>query len=279
MPFFEHDGIRFHYQTAGGGTPLVFTHGLTGNLENARDLTGEMPGYRQVFWDARGHGRTSPAGPAGGFSFDVLARDLAALLDHLQIERAVVGGISMGAGISAKFAILNPDRVRALILVRPAWLTEPLPEGLELMPVAAAYMEQFGMEQGRERFVQSPGYLSLLASQPDTAAALSEQFVTEAAFERRGRLTGIPGDAPIRAWGEVEGLRIPALVIGCEPDYLHPLSFARAWAERLPCGRFAQVPAKSAGFELYAGAVRQHIAEFLSSHRRDPESVISPACR
>jgi len=265
MPFFEHDGIRFHYQTAGSGTPLVFTHGLTGNLGNARDLTGDMPGYRQAFWDARGHGSTSPAGPAGGFSFDVFARDLAALLDLLEIERAVVGGVSMGAGVSTKFAILNPDRVRALILVRPAWLIEPLPEGLELMPVAAGYMEEFGMEQGREGFVQSGGYRSLLASQPDTAAALSEQFLAEAAFERRGRLTGIPGDAPIRAWSEVESLRIPALVIGCEPDYVHPLSFAKVWAERLPRGRFAQVPAKSAGFEPYADAVRQHIAGFLSS--------------
>ncbi|MFN0169479.1 MAG: alpha/beta fold hydrolase [Bryobacteraceae bacterium] len=265
MPFLEHDGIRFHYDASGQGPRLVFAHGLTGNMEHARELIGTVPGYRQVFWDARGHGETSPAGPANGFAFDVFATDLAALLDHLEIDRAVVGGISMGAAVSARFAVRYPERVRGLILVRPAWLTEPLPEGLQLMPVVAGYLERFGQEKGCELFVQSAEYQSLLARQPETAAALREQFFAEAALERRGRLTGIPGDAPIQRWSEVEDLRIPSLVLGNEPDYVHPISFARIWAERLPLGRFVQVPAKSAGFEPHALAVRQHVAGFLTT--------------
>lgn len=265
MPFLEHDGIRFHYDFTGAGPGLAFAHGLTGNMEHARELIGTVPGYRQVFWDARGHGKTSPAGPVKGFAFDVFAQDLAALLDRLEIQQAVVGGISMGAAVSARFAIRYPERVRGLILVRPAWLTEPLPGGLEMMPVAGQYLERFGEENGCDLFVQSAAYQSLLARQPETAAALREQFFAEAALERRGRLTGIPGDAPIRSWSEVENLRIPALVLGNEPDYVHPISFARIWAERLPLGRFVQVPAKSAGFEPHALAVRQHVAGFLTS--------------
>lgn len=265
MPFLEHDGIRFHYDITGDGPALVFSHGLTGSIENARELIGTVPGYRQVFWDARGHGKTVPAGPASGFAFGVFAQDLAALLDHAGIQRAVVGGISMGAAISTRFAIRYPDRVRALILVRPAWMTEPLPEGLELMPEVAKSMDRFGPEEGCEVFVRSAAYQSLLARQPETAKVLREQYFAESAFERRGRLTGIPGDAPIRRWSEVENLRIPALVIGNEPDYVHPISFARTWAERLPGGGFVEVPAKATAFEPHAIAVRDHVSRFLQS--------------
>ncbi len=83
MPLLERDGIRFYYEVSGDGPPLVFCHGLTGNLEQPKQLLGEFPGFRLIVWDARGHGETQPAGPAEHFNFDTFARDLAALLDDL----------------------------------------------------------------------------------------------------------------------------------------------------------------------------------------------------
>ena len=265
MPFFEHDAIRFHYELAGEGPLLVFCHGLTGNLEQVRELIGSISGIRQLFWDARGHGQTTPAGPAEGFAFDAFARDLEALLDHLAIERAVIGGVSMGAAVSTRFAIRNPDRVGGLILVRPAWLTEPLPEGLRLFPTVAGYLERLEANEGCRLLEDSADFQALREQSPDAASGLRDQFFQEDGRERRERLRGIPGDAPIRNWSEVENLRIPALVIGNEPDYVHPLSYAKAWAERLPLGRFELVPAKAAGFEPYAQAVSQHVKAFLNS--------------
>ena len=100
---------------------------------------------------------------------------------------------------------------------------------------------------------------------PEAAAVLRDQFFQERALERRGRLIGIPRDAPIRDWKEVEGLRVPALVVGNEPDRVHPLSYAVTWAERMPLGRFVQAPAKSANFEQHAQAVRAHVSAFLKS--------------
>jgi pimeloyl-ACP methyl ester carboxylesterase len=265
MPYLEHDGIRFHYETSGEGPALVFSHGLTGSLENARDVLGTVPGYRQILWDARGHGKSEPAGPANGFAFDVFAQDLAALLDHLSISTAIVGGISMGAAVSTRFAIRYPGRVRGLILVRPAWLTEPSPEGLRLMPAIADYLEQFGPHEGRRCLEASEAYQKLLEQSPDTAAGLRDQFYLPQSLERRQRLRAIPGDTPVRHWEEVANLLVPTLVIGNEPDYVHPLSYAHTWAERLPLGRFALVPAKSADFAVHALEVRREIAAFLSS--------------
>lgn len=257
MPFLEHDKIRFHYELSGEGRLLVFCHGLTGSLENARDAFGVFPGHLQIFWDARGHGATAPFGPLNGYSFDGFAQDLAAILDHLNIRDAVIGGISMGAAVSARFAIRYPARVRGLVLVRPAWLTEPLPEGLRLFPLAAGLMERYGAQRGLELFDQQF---------PDADATLREQFLLKDAAERRSRLVGIPGDTPIRDWAEVANLQMPALVIGNEPDDVHPLAYAIEWAKRLPHARFVQVPAKSAGFEPYAHAVHHHVAEFLKEN-------------
>jgi hypothetical protein len=58
---------------------------------------------------------------------------------------------------------------------------------------------------------------------------------------------------------------MPALVVGNEPDFVHPLSFARIWAERLPRGRFAQVPSKLIDFDRHAEAFRICFSEFLKS--------------
>jgi len=121
MPIFEHDSIRFHYEVHGEGHPLVVCHGLTGDLSAPKDLLGEFPGVRLIFLDARAHGKTEPLGPATKLCFKQFASDLYALLDHLKIDRAIVGGISMGAGIAARFAIDFPKSVAGLILVRPAW--------------------------------------------------------------------------------------------------------------------------------------------------------------
>jgi pimeloyl-ACP methyl ester carboxylesterase len=273
MPFLEHDGIQFYYELSGEGPPLVLCHGLTGNLENPKELFGWIPGYRQLVWDARGHGKTRPAGPASHFNFEVFARDLAALLDHLGIEEAVAGGVSMGAAVSAKFALLYPERVRGLLLIRPAWLTEPLPEGLRLYPVAADYIARFGPEKGAQSFRALPEYQSMAAQYPDAAANLLAQFFEDSALDRRCRLEGIPNNAPIRNWEEVAALRMPVLVVGNEPDLVHPLAYARAWAEHLPHARFVQVPPKSVDVELYAQSVRAHVVEFLASLNLSKENV------
>jgi pimeloyl-ACP methyl ester carboxylesterase len=265
MPTFDRDGIQFYYEVRGEGRALVLTHGLTGNLEHMKELIADTPGYRQIFWDQRGHGRTNPVGPAAGFRFETFAEDLAALLAHLGVRECVAAGVSMGAAVSVRYAIRYPERACALILIRPAWLIEPLPEGLRLFPRVAELLERYGPDGGCRRLEALPEYLALRARFPDAADALRAQFSETQALERSLRITGIPNDAPLRDWNEVAQLAMPALVIGNEPDYVHPRSYATTWAERLPNGRYVEVPAKLAGFEPYARAVRHALGEFLQS--------------
>src|SRR5437773_1155586 len=122
MPFFALDGLSFHYREAGEGTPFVFQHGLGGDVNQPFGLFSPPPGLRLLAFDCRAHGETRPLGDPVKLSLASFAEDLLIFLDHLGIERAVVGGISMGAAVALNFVLRFPGRSLGLVLSRPAWL-------------------------------------------------------------------------------------------------------------------------------------------------------------
>jgi len=265
MPIFEHDGIRFHYEVIGEGQPLVMCHGLTGDLIAPKDLLGEFPGCRLVFLDARAHGKTEPVGPESKLCFKQFAVDLHTLLEHLKIDQAVVGGISMGAGIAARFAIDFPSSVTGLVLVRPAWCDTPSPENLKWCPLLAQLFDQHGSEKWRQAYGEHPAFQELQKADPVQHDSFQKEFEKPLAIERRERLVRIPGDCSIRNWQEVESLEVPALVIGNEKDTLHPFSMAEAWAAHLRHGQLECVATKSIDFQRHTQDVRSCVRSFLKT--------------
>jgi len=112
------NGIEINYETHGAGTPLVLAHGYTASLDMWREQAPALSAdYRLVIYDTRGHGDTTA--PADLSRYDI-ARDYVAdqlaLMDHLGVERAYVGGLSMGGMIAQEFALQHPGRVQALLL-------------------------------------------------------------------------------------------------------------------------------------------------------------------
>jgi 3-oxoadipate enol-lactonase len=108
--------------TGGDGPAVVLSHGfLTDQSMFAPQVKALAPEFRVVTWDQRGHGwdQSGHGGtPARGpFSYWDSARDLLALLDHLGVQRAVLGGLSQGGFVSLRAALLAPGRVRGLILI------------------------------------------------------------------------------------------------------------------------------------------------------------------
>ena len=117
MPVAEVRGQRLHYEdTGGGGLPLVLSHGFLQDCEmfdaQARDLGSH---HRLIRWDQRGHGRT--VSTRESFTYWDSADDLAALLDHLGVEHAVIGGMSQGGFVSLRFALGYPQRTAGLVLI------------------------------------------------------------------------------------------------------------------------------------------------------------------
>src|ERR1700677_4890139 len=121
------DFVDLSGQQAGEGCsaapPFVLLHGLTATrryvVMDSRVL--ERSGQRVISYDARGHGRSTPASDHSAYEYERLARDLRAVLDSLDIDRAVLVGASMGAHTIVSFALSHPERVAGLGLITPAY--------------------------------------------------------------------------------------------------------------------------------------------------------------
>jgi len=111
------NGIEMYYETDGSGEPLLLLHGGTGCHENwahaGRDLFAHE--YSLILPDARGHGRTT--NPQKTITHRQCALDTLALLDHLGVRECRAIGLSMGGNILLHMATLEPERVRAMVLV------------------------------------------------------------------------------------------------------------------------------------------------------------------
>ena len=117
MPFAEIDGQRICFADSGGdGPPIILSHGfLMDQHMFAPQVAALSPEFRVITWDERGFGSTEFDGEP--FTYWDSARDCLGLLDHLGIERAVLGGMSQGGFLSLRAALLAPERVRALVLI------------------------------------------------------------------------------------------------------------------------------------------------------------------
>lgn len=264
MATFTHDGIIFHYREAGAGVPFVFQHGLGGDTEQVFDLFTPPPGIHLLTLDCRSHGATQPADGASHLSFATFAGDVIALLDHLQIARAVVGGISMGAGVALTLAKHHSARVQGLVLVRPAWLDRPLPPHLLIYPALAWLLRVYGVVEGRRRFAASGAYAQVLAASSDAAASLLGQFDAAAAVARVARLERIPLDCPLTDLDDCREWMASVLVLGNRQDPIHPFELAEHLATYFRRANFIEVTAKSVSREAHRGDVQAALAAFLA---------------
>jgi pimeloyl-ACP methyl ester carboxylesterase len=117
MPLHQVNGQWINYEDTGGDlVPIVLAHGLLMDREMfAPQIEAAKVGSRFITWDARCHGETENTDDP--FSYWDLADDLKGLLDHLGIERAVVGGMSQGGFVALRFALKYPERVSGLALI------------------------------------------------------------------------------------------------------------------------------------------------------------------
>ncbi|MGA8943817.1 MAG: alpha/beta hydrolase [Thermoactinomyces sp.] len=116
MPTLESNGATLFYQVTGEGSPIIFTHGASWNhLQWNKQVDYFKDHYKVIVWDVRGHGYSSlPEGPVDSENFSA---DLIALMNHLNLETAVICGLSMGGHISLQTAVRYPERVKGLILI------------------------------------------------------------------------------------------------------------------------------------------------------------------
>jgi pimeloyl-ACP methyl ester carboxylesterase len=231
----------------GDGEPVVLLHGLTATRRYVLMGSGYLPnhGRRVVSYDARGHGESDPAPEPEAYEYSDLAGDLEALLDQLGLERAALAGSSMGAHTALAFALSRPERVSALVIVTPAFDGSVDERELASWDALADGLEHGGID-GFVRAWTPPAD----ERWRDTATLVVRQRLARHRHPRAvaDALRVVPRSRPFASLDQLDGLDVPALVVGSrdEADPGHPLAVAEEYARRLPRARLlVEEPGKS----------------------------------
>lgn len=132
-------GVRIRVAESGSpkGLPVVLLHGWAATIYTFRHALERLPahGFRVIAPDLRGFGLSDKPITPHGYALDAYLEDLAALLDFMELDNVVLGGQSMGGGVSLHFALRNPERVRRLVLINPTGLAPvAFVNGMRLVP-------------------------------------------------------------------------------------------------------------------------------------------------
>ncbi len=257
------DGLNFRLRDEGYGLPFVFQHGLGGDLSQPFGVYEPAAGVRMVGFDFRGHGETRPLGDVAKLRIDCLADDLLALLDHLRIERAVVGGISLGSAVSVNTALRYPERVSGLVLSRPAWIDRPLPENVRIYTMIAELLRSVGAHEGLDRFRRTAEFQAMERLSPDCAKSLVGQFEQPRAEECAARLARLIVDTPCPDRAFYRSITVPTLVLGNHQDPIHPWDLAETLARLIPGAELREITPKSVSLERHAADVKDAVDGFL----------------
>jgi 3-oxoadipate enol-lactonase len=241
MPRLQVEGAELHYEdTGGGGTPVVFAHGLLWSGTMYRFQIEALRGeHRCISFDFRGQGRSPVAD--SGYDMDTLARDAARLIEKLRAAPCHFVGLSMGGFIGMRLALRRPELLRTLTLLETAADPEPalnkpkyalmglITRALGTRALVTPIMKiMFG-----RTFLRDP-----------SKAALRESLKRELLEnDVRGMLLALRG--VLARKGVMDGLpsiRTPTLVLSGEEDVAVRPERSRQTAERIPGAKFKVLP-------------------------------------
>jgi pimeloyl-ACP methyl ester carboxylesterase len=277
MPFFRNEGHRLSYTSFGDGPrTVVLIHGLLFSQKMHRPLAEALAarGNRVVTLDLLGHGDSDRPRDMTQYSMSIYGAQIVALLDHLEIEEAVVGGTSLGANATLEAAVAAPERVRGMIVEMPVLDNALLGCALAFTPLLVSLT--FGepvmravrvaarrVPTSAEALFWADVLLDTVRQDPGPSAALMQGLFF-------GRIA--PPKAVRRS------IAAPALVIGHGRDPIHPFSDSDALAEELPDARLLRA---DSFVELRATPARltNEIADFVDDCWRPRRQAAATSAR
>jgi pimeloyl-ACP methyl ester carboxylesterase len=235
MPsYFEHEGRRLAYTVYGEGPrTTVLLHGLLLSQKMHRPLARALAreGNRVVTLDLLGHGRSDRPRDMSAYSMPFFGEQVIGLLDHLELDEAVLAGTSLGANTTLEAAAAHPERVRGMVVEMPVLDNALLGCAIAFTPLMCALTFGEPLMKGVSwatrklptgRVWGADVLLDTVRQQPGpSAAVLQGLFFGRVAPHREIRRT----------------ITAPALVIGHDRDPVHPFSDSDALVHELPNAR------------------------------------------
>lgn len=262
--WFEGDGTRLFALESGvaSGPTVVMLHGgLASHLAILSLVQPLATRCRVLTPDLRASGRSHGADP---LTFDRLADDVAALLDHRGVHRAIVGGVSSGSGVALRFALRHPERVGALVLVKPMYAgADRGYDGAQRETYAR--MDALARRAPTEGIaVLGPLYAELPAGVREKALAMLDAF-DPAGVAATSRLLS-SGVQPFAAASDLRTITMPVLLARGN-DALHPSALSDLYEQSLE--RAEVLPASTQDLSDAIGAFCDRVVEEDWARRRE----------
>lgn len=222
---------RLFYRIDGTGEPLIFIHGNFNDHHIWDEQADYFSRHAQVIrYDLRGYGQSST--PTASFSH---VDDLKRLIGHLNLDKAILVGSSMGGGIALDFALAYPERVRGLVLAAPSVTTQRYPLSMLWKGIKNFYQLQLrGSGSAIEAFIQDPYWSYFFPSAQNMAAR--EQVLQN--VRNPNNFCRFPPhlaiSARISTIKRLDELQVPALIIASDRDHPFNLKTADELGRRMP---------------------------------------------
>jgi pimeloyl-ACP methyl ester carboxylesterase len=249
MPNFRNDGVDFAYLDEGEGEPVVLVHGFASTkevnwLNPGWVSTLTRAGRRAIALDNRGHGASAKLYDPAAYHSAVMAEDVRALLDHLDIPRADVMGYSMGARIAAFLARAHPRRVRSVVL-----------GGLGIRLV-----DGVGLPESIADALEAPS----LADVNDTQGRTFRAFAEQTKSDLKALAACIRGSRQTLSREDCATLAMPVLVaVGTKDDVA---GSAQALAALIPQGIPLDIPGRDHMLAVGDRVFKQGALDFLAQN-------------
>ena len=204
------NGINLYYETYGSGRPMILLHGGLGSGEMFGPILPTLADHHQVIVvDLQGHGRTGDIDRP--LDIRLMADDIAALIDHLGLQKPDVVGYSLGGGVAFQVAIKYPEKVGRLgsasaNIRRDAIYPEMLQQQGQVSAAAAEFMKDTPMYQLYQRVAPRPEDFPRLLDKVGEAMAKDFDFTEE-----------------------VRGLQVPTLVVAADADMAPPSHYVEVF--------------------------------------------------
>jgi pimeloyl-ACP methyl ester carboxylesterase len=240
MTSFGYEGFKICFEQRGrsgaADRPIVLLHGLLLPRKHNYPLADILAaaGNRVILVDLLGHGESDAPAHSRHYNMELFSRQVVALLDHLDIGEAVIGGTSLGANVALEVVNHAPSRVRALFVEMPV-LERATPVGAAVfLPLLVTYAQAGSWIDATARFFRRvPRGLSLYG---DVLLDLWSRDAASSAAVLHGLMAGRVGPHP----NDREKMDQPALIFGHMRDLLHPFSDAEALHRELPNSELVQ---------------------------------------
>lgn len=259
MLTYKNKNRTLEYTIVGTGKPLVFIHGLGGDINQIQSLYQPIEHIQLILPNMQGHGNSES--DYSTLDFNTMADDTICLLKQLQISHADFAGISMGAAIITNIAIRYPQFVDKLILIRPAWTHQSM-----AVEVQQAYSDLafYLQKKDKNRYLTSQGWHIVEQTTNYTRNTFLHTFEEPINVKEWQKFEIIPYKAPFTNIKDLLKITQPTAIIVCKQDFVHPYEYGNYYHQHITNSHVYEIPSKDINPLQHKAQINTILKEFLT---------------